>query len=133
MIALDTNVVVRLMIDDDEAQVKRAKRMLELAEEQGEVALISDIVLCELDWVLSAGYQVPRERILAALTELAADPRFRFEDPQRVNSALDLYQRGSADLADYVLGLVAESAGALTTYTFDRGLRGDSRFTMVPG
>jgi predicted nucleic-acid-binding protein len=132
MIALDTNVVVRLMVEDDPTQVKRARRMLELAEEQGEPALVGDIVLCELDWVLSAGYRVPRQRILAALTELAADPRFRFEDPQRVRVALDLYQGGSADLADYLLGLAAESAGAVTTYTFDRGLRGDPRFTLVP-
>ena len=133
MIALDTNVVVRLMVEDDAAQAKRARQMLELAEERDELALIGDIVLCELEWVLSAAYRVPRQRILAALTELAADSRFRFEDPDRVSSALDLYQHGSADLADYLLGLAAESAGARTTYSFDRGLRGDPRFTMIPG
>ena len=85
------------------------------------------------DWVLSAAYRVPRARILAALTELAADPRFHFEGPHRVSSAFDLYQRGSADLGDYLLGLVAEAAGARTTYTFDRALRRDQRFTMIPG
>jgi len=133
VIALDTNVLVRLMVEDDAGQAKQAQKILELAEEQGEPALIGDIVLCELEWVLKSGYRVPRERILVALTELAADTRFEFEDSARVSAALDLYQHGKADLADYLLGLAAESAGARTTYTFDRGLRGDSRFTMLSG
>ena len=131
MIALDTNVLVRLMVEDDAAQAKRARQLLERSEEQDEPALIGDIVLCELDWVLRSAYQVPRVRIVAALTELTADARFRFEDARRVSVAIDLYQQGKADLADYLMGLAAESAGARTTYTFDRELRGDPRFTMV--
>lgn len=133
MIALDTNFIVRLMVEDDAAQAKQAQKVLELAEEQGEPALIGDIVLCELEWVLKSGYRVPRARVLVALTELAADARFQFEDPVRVSTALDLYQRGKADLADCLLGLAAESAGARTTYTFDRQLRDDSRFTVISG
>lgn len=120
------------MVEDDALQAVRARRMLELAEERDEPVLIGDIVLCEVDWVLSAAYRVPRDRILAALTELAADPRFRFEDPDRARSALDLYQRGAADLADYLVGLASENAGARTTFTFDRALRGEPRFTLIP-
>ena len=131
MIALDTNVIVRLIVKDDAAQAKRVRQVLELAEEQDEQALVSDIVLCELEWVLKSAYRVPRARILAALTELAADARLRFEDAHRVRAALDLYQRGDADLSDYLLGLANESAGARTTYTFDRALRGDERFTVI--
>ena len=131
MIAVDTNVLIRLMVEDDAAQAKRVRQLLDRSEEQDEPALVSDIVLCELDWVLRSAYRVPRVRVLAALTDLSADPRFRFEDPGRVSTALDLFQQGKADLADYLVGLTAESAGARTTYTFDRELRGDPRFTMV--
>jgi len=51
--------------------------------------------------------------------------------PASPTTALDLYQHGKGDLADYLLGLGGEDAGARTTYTFDRGLRGDSRFTVA--
>ncbi|MGB5879223.1 MAG: type II toxin-antitoxin system VapC family toxin [Thermoanaerobaculia bacterium] len=131
MIGLDTNVVVRLMIEDDETQARRARRLLDEAAERDEPVFISDIVLSELEWVLDSAYQVPRHRILAAVNALAGDTRFCFEDQNRVTSALGLYQRGKGDLADYLLGLQGEKEGAQTTFTFDRALRGDARFTLL--
>ena len=133
MIAVDTNVIVRLMVEDDALQTRRAIRLIDQAAEKDEVAYVSDIVLCELEWVLSAAYPVPRTRILSALTALVADQRFCFEDAGRVSASLDLYQDNRGDLADYLLGLEAEAAGARTTFTFDRSLGGDTRFTLLRG
>jgi predicted nucleic-acid-binding protein len=131
MIGFDTNVVVRLMVEDDEAQVRRARKLLEEAVEGDEPVFISDIVLSELEWVLESAYKVPRLQILAAVNELLADERFCFENRKRVTSALTLYHHGKGDLADYLLGLRADDAGVRTTFTFDRDLRGDARFTVV--
>jgi predicted nucleic-acid-binding protein len=131
MIAFDTNVVIRLMVEDDETQARRSQQILGDAAERGERVLVTDIVLCELEWVLEAAYKVPRGRILAAVQALAADARFTFENPSRIVQALDRYQHGRGDLADYLLGLVARDGGAGTTYTFDRGLRGEEPFTVV--
>ncbi len=133
MIAVDTNVVVRLMVEDDERQVGQALRVLEEAGERSEPVLVTDIVLAEVEWVLESAYNVPRRRIVAALQALLADERFTFEDRARAKTALDLYQRRKGDLADYLLGLRGEEAGARTTFTFDGGLRGDSRFTVLKG
>jgi predicted nucleic-acid-binding protein len=133
MIGLETNVVVRLMVEDDEMQTRRARRLLEEATERDEPVFISDVALSELEWVLDSAYKVPRHRILAAVNALVADQRFCFEDRQRVTTALDLYQGGRGDLADYLLGVRGEEAGARTTFTFDRALRGDPRFTVVSG
>jgi len=131
MIAFDTNVVVRLMVEDDETQARRSRQLLGEAVERGEGVLVTDIVLCELEWVLDAAYKVPRGRILAAVQALAADASFTFESPSRLAQALHRYQHGRGDLADYLLGFVAKEGGAGTTYTFDRGLRGEEPFTVV--
>jgi predicted nucleic-acid-binding protein len=131
MIGFDTNLVVRLMVGDDATQARRARKLLEEAAERDEQVLISDIVLSELEWVLEAAYKVPRPRILAALNALIAEDRFCFEDRHRVATALHLYQQGKGDLADYLIGLRSEAAGARTTFTFDRDLSNDSRFTVV--
>lgn len=131
MIGFDTNIVVRLMVEDDETQARRARSLLEAAAEQNEPILVTDIVLSKLEWVLESVYKVPRLRILAAVNTLVADERFCFEDRERLASALALYQNGKADLADYLLGLRGEAAGARTTDTFDRHLRGEAQFTLA--
>ena len=52
MIALDTNVIVRFLVRDDPAQARRAKALIDRLTEREERAYVSDIVLCELIWVL---------------------------------------------------------------------------------
>ncbi len=131
MIALDTNVVVRLMIQDDEEQLARAMAVLEPLWERSLPALIPDVVLAELEWVLEGAYRVPRSEILASLHALAADKRFVFDDRSRLLEALRRYQSGRGDLSDYLIGLAATGAGAETTLTFDRGLRDDPSFKVL--
>jgi predicted nucleic-acid-binding protein len=93
--------------------------------------LVTDIVLCELEWVLEAAYHVPRMAILTAIQSLCADDRFVLQDSARIAGALSRYQAGRGYLSDYLLGLAAQAVGATTTYTFDRGLRGDEQFTVI--
>jgi predicted nucleic-acid-binding protein len=131
MIAVDTNVMVRLMVEDDVAQVRHARQLLDEAAERDESVLVDDIVLCELEWVLESAYKVPRERILSAIQAVVGDDRFCFEDAFRVAAAMKQYQRGRGDLSDYLLGIRARGVGAGTTFTFDRGLRGEEGFTVV--
>lgn len=131
MIGFDTNLIVRLMVEDDEVQTRQARELLEEAAEREERVLVTDIVLSELEWVLDAAYKVPRARILTAVQDLVADKRFTFEDRSRVTAALNLYQKGKGDLADYLVGLRGEGSGVSTTYTFDRALLGERQFTVV--
>lgn len=130
MIGIDTNVLVRVLVEDDPDQVRRVRTLLDGAAERSEVTFISDIVLCELEWVLEAAYDVPRERILQTLQTLVASEHFGFEDRARFVEALDLYHRGMGDLSDYLIGLSGRERGVATTYTFDRALRDDEHFTL---
>ena len=131
MMALDTNVLVRLLVEDDPEQVSKALHILEPLWERGGKALLPDVVLAELEWVLEAAYQVPRREILATLHGLVADDRFEMENRPRLVEALRRYQAGSADLSDHLIGLAAHAAGAETTLTFDRTLRGEPSFLVL--
>jgi predicted nucleic-acid-binding protein len=131
MMALDTNVLVRLLVEDDPGQLAKALRVLEPLWESGGKALLPDVVLAELEWVLEAAYRVPRQEILATLQRLLADERFEMQDRARFAEALRRYQAGSADLSDHLIGLAARAAGAETTLTFDRTLRGEPAFLVL--
>ncbi len=133
MIAADTNILVRLIVEDDPAQAFRAKELLENAAAAGEQCFIGDPVLCELEWVLGSCYDIPRADILATVQNLASLPLFVFEDKASLALALEAYQKGKADFSDYLIGEKARSRGVRTTYTFDRALRDQEGFTVVRG
>jgi predicted nucleic-acid-binding protein len=131
MIAVDTNIIVRLMVDDDPEQSARVRRLLEATAEAGESCLVSDPVLCELAWVLSSQYRAGRAEIVAAVQSLLGRALFVFEDRAALLQAFEAYQGGRADLSDYLIGAKAQARGARTTWTFDRGLRKQPGFSML--
>jgi predicted nucleic-acid-binding protein len=131
MIAVDTNVLVRLAVGDDPEQEAKARKLLETATEAGEACLVSDPVLCELAWVLSSSYHARKPEILAVVQSLLARPLFVFEDRTALLQALEAYQRGKADFSDYLIGAKAQTKGARTTWTFDGGLQGQVGFSFL--
>lgn len=131
MIAFDTNVVVRLLVEDDREQFAAASAVLERAVEAGERCHLADGVLCETAWVLATIYGAGRGEVLAALAALAADPTYSFENPAALATALAAFEAGRADFADYLIGARAAAHGARTTYTFDRRLGNQAGFTLL--
>jgi predicted nucleic-acid-binding protein len=124
---LDTNVLVRYIVRDDAAQAARAARELE----RDERFLISSIVLCELVWVLEAGYDFPRAEIAATLEKILATAQFDVEDKDMALAALDDFLASGADFSDCLIGRRNRAAGAVQTVTFDRGLRGLESFRVL--
>ena len=131
MIALDTNVLIRFLIKDDEPQAMRARALLEACREKGEACLVTNPVLCEVEWVLDSVYKASRANIAAALRILQTTPPFALEDEALMERALRSYARGKRDFSDYLLGEIGEARGARTTFTFDRKLRGGGGFTLL--
>ncbi len=132
MIALDTNLVIRLVTEDDPLQVAEVNRVIGQAAANGETCLVTDIVLCELEWVLTGHpYNGSRTDVLTATHQFLADPLIEVEDAQRLRRALDAYQQGRGDLSDHLLGEAAVDLGARTTFTFDKALRGHPAFTVL--
>ena len=131
MIALDTNILIRLLTRDDPGQTALAERLLQEAADAGEPCFISDPVLCEVEWVLESSYRARRGDILAAMQELFAGDLFLFEDREVLRQAIASYQESKADFSDCLIGAKARAKGARTTYTFERGLAQEQGFTRL--
>ena len=127
MIGLDTNVLLRYLLKDDAAQAARAERELE----RDERFLIDGIVLCELVWVLEAGYGFSRADIAVALERILATAQFEIESQDLVLAALDDFRRSAADFSDCLIGRRNRGAGAPETVTFDRSLKGLQGFRLL--
>lgn len=131
MIAVDTNVLVRYLVADDPKQSRAAAELIERAADEGERLFISQIVLCELVWVLSYAYDFARNEIAAILSDLRRAAQAEIEDPDQVGRALERYRSSCGDLADYLNAERAVARGCTSVATFDRALRSDPRFTSV--
>ena len=133
MIALDTNVLLRLLVNDDPEQAQQAQTVVDRATRLGEDVLLPDVVLCEVEWVLSSTFGLSRASIVQTLTRLVRGPEFTFANRAVVSEALHNYERGKAEFSDYLVGAAATAAGATTTFTFDRDLRDSDAFTLLQG
>lgn len=117
MIAVDTNLLARAILDDDPRQSPLARRVLERTRD----ILVPVTVMLELAWVLkSAGWT--RSQVHQALTQLALLPSVRLDRAVNVLAALEAFEDGPADLADYLNLRQARALGASKLLTFDREL-----------
>ena len=114
MIAVDTNVVVRLLTDDDRQQTRKATALFAANE-----VYVSKTVLLEIEWVLRFSYELDPEQIDLSLRALLGMPGVVSEEPQQVALALDWFGQG-LEFADALH--LAGSPSAERFITFDRRL-----------
>lgn len=131
MIGLDTNVLVRYVMQDDPRQSLRATRLVESLspERPGFVPLV---VLVELVWVLSGSYGLLRSQVATVLETLLRSHELVLDRADLVTQALRRYASGGADFADALIERIAADAGCTTTMTFDTGAAKAAAMTLVP-
>jgi predicted nucleic-acid-binding protein len=120
MIGVDTNVIVRLLVADDEKQADAASRYLKSHCSNDDPALLSDIVLVECAWVLEDLYDYSRTQIGEAIDGLLATVQLRAANATAVGVALQRFRSSTADFADCLIGVNNAGAGCEYTATFDR-------------
>jgi len=131
MRALDTNVLVRYLTQDEPKQAAIAVQEIEGAATNDEKMLIQPLVLCELVWVLETAYAFGQAEILGVLDQIVRTRQFDVSDKDTVWHALADYRHGKGDFSDYYLGRANERDGAAQTLTFDKALKGSPRFRVL--
>jgi predicted nucleic-acid-binding protein len=123
MIGIDTNVLLRLWLNDVPAQNKRIDALL--AEHGGTPGslLVTDVVLVEAVWTLRSAFDQDKAAQLLAIRSLLDEMAFAFEDRASVNEAADMFERGRCGFSDCLVVAKHSRHGCGFTATFDRGMR----------
>lgn len=118
MIGIDTNVLVRYLVRDDEQQHREAAAVLEALTEAAP-GFVTQVTLAELYWVLARSYRYPTETCLQIIRRLVHTATLELDDGEGVIRALTLAEAG-ADFADALIQGAMELFGVRETVTFDR-------------
>jgi len=114
-VALDTNLLVRLLTGDDPAQAERAAQLIDASP----ACFVPITVVLELEWVLRGAYRLNPEAVIKALEGLMAIRQVHVEQEDLVRQALKAHRSG-LDFADALHLLRSEGCGSFAS--FDRAL-----------
>lgn len=136
MIALDTNVLLRYLLDDDPVQTSKAYELIN----GNESVLLTDVVLAEAIWTLKGKkYRLGRSDLITVIQALFKEPNIRFENAQAVWQALHDFRKAKSvggRIADFPDALIVNKAKAVSrglntklkaVYTFDKAAQ------QIPG
>jgi predicted nucleic-acid-binding protein len=120
LIGIDTNVLVRYILDDDQVWSPPAQRFIDddcTVERPGYVNLV---VLVELAWVLRSTHGWGRSEISTVISDFLLADNLVLEQPLLVAAALRQFKDGGADFADFIIQAMNQSANAEPTVTIDK-------------
>ena len=130
MIGLDTNVLVRYIMQDDPKQSPKATQLIESlnSDSPGFVSIVSVI---ELYWVLTSCYALSNVQVKQALEALLRTKQILVDRADQVMRALRVFADGKSDFADCLIERTAAGAGCTGTMTFDTGAAKHAGMTLV--
>jgi len=130
MIGLDTNILVRYIIQDHVRQSALATRLIESRSQQspGFVALV---VVVEVVWVLSSAFELDKPHIIEVLQRILRARELLVENAETVWKALRAFGAANADFADCLIGSSAAAVQCEKTLTFDRGAAKGAGMTLL--
>lgn len=130
MIGLDTNVLVRYIMQDDPKNSPKANKLIESldGDNPGYITMVSVI---ELYWVLTSCYELTGEQVGQALEAILRTKPFLVERADQVMRALRVFGKGKADFADCLIERSASGAGCTQTMTFDVGASKHAGMTLI--
>jgi predicted nucleic-acid-binding protein len=131
MIGLDTNVLLRLFIDDDSQQYDRARRFFDAVSAR-DTCVVNAVVLAEFAWTLVRGFRKKRHEVAHLIAELLSADDVEIQHRSAAEGALDAYRGGKADFPDYLLAAINAELGCASTATFDRAALDYPAFSPVP-
>ena len=132
MVGIDTNVLIRYLLQDDAEQSVVANEFFETKISALEKGFVCSVVLCEVVWVLRRSYAVERHAIAEILSRLLSLDRIEVEHEECAIRAVSDFAEGTADFSDYYLARVnKEKHHAATTVTFDKNAAQSDLFRLL--
>ncbi len=119
MVGLDTNVLVRFLVRDDQAQFERARRLIKREADAGDPVFVSLVVLAETEWVLRSRYKLAKKEILSTFSKLLSSVDIAFEDESSIEEALYIWKDSPAEFTDCLIGARHRACGCRATASFD--------------
>ena len=133
MIGIDTNILLRLIVADEQQQAVAARDFIQENCSSEEPGFVSDIVLVELVWTLARVYGYTRARIADAVEQILETAQLDVESSTDVAAAVRTFREGPANFADCLLGRTNLTAGCTHTITFDRKAAKLKEFKLLTG
>lgn len=131
MKAIDTNVLVRFLVNDDPAQAQQARQLFSAAEQQRVIYFVPLLVVLESIWVLESAYQVGRNELIEAFSDLLLLPVLEFEQREAVQAMLQAARTDSLDLPDLLIAKSALRNGCECVVTFDKKAARNDAFELL--
>jgi predicted nucleic-acid-binding protein len=119
MLGIDTNVLVRFLVRDDQTQFGKARKLLKREVSSGRRVFINQLVLLETEWVLRSRYGLAKTQMLETISGLLDAPDVQLEDEPAVEEAVFVWRDANADFADCLIGARNRRLGCNATATFD--------------
>ena len=120
MIGLDSNIVIRYLVQDDKKQSAAATRFIEKSLSTDVPGYINHITLCEIVWVLQRCYDVTEQQLRDIIEGLLTTKQLIVENVEVAWKALRAYDANSADFCDALIGQANVQSGCEHTVTFDK-------------
>jgi len=119
MLGIDTNVLVRFLIRDDQAQFEKARKLIKRELAAGRRVFVSQLVLLETEWVLRSRYGLQKTRIIEAVSGLLDASDVQFEEEATIEEVLFVWKDTTSDFADCLIGAQNRRLGCWATASFD--------------
>ncbi len=120
MKGVDTNILIRFLIGDDQQQTKKVYKIFKKAESDKKELFVPLLVVLEFVWVLESAYKVSRDEILDSISDLLLMPILKFEHQSALQQFILSAQGNRCDLSDLLIAHSAKINGCETVITFDK-------------
>lgn len=116
---IDTSVILRMLVQDDELKAKAVENLIRTAPEKGLVLHVIPITILEIVWVLEKVYKYPKNGVRELTEAIINTPQLKVELAGVFLNALKIYEEKNVKFADAVMACWGMERGITTTYTYD--------------
>ncbi len=116
---VDTSVILRILIKDDELKAKASVNLLKSAGERDLILYLLPVAVLETVWVLEKVYAFPRKAVREVVEAILNTPELKVERESVFRKALKTYDEKNTKFADAVMGYWGLDKGYSTVFTYD--------------